>query len=136
MGSVQPLNVHVWYRIATFKFYRQQLDHNIFFLHLNGVFLVRSGREGNKKALRNNLEIKKKLKQFWIIFFEKSQPPPFPVKWSVPNKSVTTTKQDISHTTLETQNQQVYPQNKEIYCNTSGMVYLVNSGVYYTYRIF
>jgi hypothetical protein len=29
-------------------------------LHLNGVFLVRSGREGNKKALRNNLEIKKK----------------------------------------------------------------------------
>jgi hypothetical protein len=50
-----------------------------------------------------------KLKQFWIIFFEKSQPPPFPVKWSVPNKSVTTTNQDISHTTLETQNQQVYP---------------------------
>jgi hypothetical protein len=40
------------------------------------------------------------------------------------------------HTTLETQNQQVYPQNKEIYCNTPGMVYLVNSGGYYTYRIF
>lgn len=98
---------------------------------------MRSGREGNKKALRNNLEIKKKkLKQFWIIFFEKSQPPPFPVKWSVPNKSVTTTKQDISHTTLETQNQQVYPQNKEIYCNTPAMVYLVNTGGYYTYRIF
>ena len=38
--------------------------------------------------------------------------------------------------TLETQNQQVYPQNKEIYCNTPAMVYLVNSGVYYTYRIF
>jgi hypothetical protein len=37
--------------------------------------------------LVDNLEIKKKkLKQFWIIFFEKSQPPPFPVKWSVPNK--------------------------------------------------
>jgi hypothetical protein len=33
------------------------------FLHLNGVFLVRSGREGNKKALRNNLEIKKKKTQ-------------------------------------------------------------------------
>ena len=98
---------------------------------------MRSGREGNRKALRNNLEIKKKkLKQFWIIFFEKSQPPPFPVKWSVPNKSVTTTKQDISHTTLETQNQQVYPQNKEIYCNTPAMVYLVNTGGYYTYRIF
>ena len=98
---------------------------------------MRSGREGNKKALRNNLELKKKkLKQFWIIFFEKSQPPPFPVKWSVPNKSVTTTKQDISHTTLETQNQQVYPQNKEIYCNTPGMVYMVNTGGYYTYRIF
>ena len=112
------------------------MDHNIFFVHLNGVFLVRSGREENKKALRNNLEIKKKLKQFWIIFFEKSQPPPFPVKWSVPNKSVTTTKQDICHTTLETQNQQVYPQNKDIYCNTPAMVYLVNSGGYYTYRIF
>ena len=83
---------------------------------------MRSGREGNKKALRNNLEIKKKLKQFWIIFFEKSQPQPFPVKWSVPNKSVTTTKQDISYTTLETQNQQAYPQNKKIYCNTPAMV--------------
>ena len=45
---------------------------------------------------------------------------------------MTTTKQDISHTTLETQNQQVYPQNKEIYCNTPGMVYLVNTGGYYT----
>ena len=100
------------------------MDQNIFFLHLNGVFLVRSGREGNKKALRNNLEIKKNKTQ------------PFPVKWSVPNKSVTTTKQDISHTTLETQNQQVYPQNKEIYCNTPGMVYLVNTFGYYTYRIF
>jgi hypothetical protein len=29
---------------------------------------------------------KKNFKQFWIIFFKKSQPPPFPVKWSVPNK--------------------------------------------------
>jgi hypothetical protein len=51
-----------------------ELNHNIFFfLHLNGIFLVRSGREGNKKALRNNLEIKKNFKQFWIIFFKKSQ---------------------------------------------------------------
>ena len=57
-------------------------------------------------------------------------------KWSVPNKSVTRTKQDISHTTLETQNQQINPQNKEIYCNTPAMVYLVISGGYYTYRIF
>ena len=45
-------------------------------------------------------------------------------------------KQDICHTTLETQNQQVNPQNKEIYCNTPAMVYQVNSGGYYTYRIF
>jgi hypothetical protein len=52
--------VTAWYRIATFKFYRQQLDQNKKKIHLNGVFLVRSGREGNKKALRNNLEIKKK----------------------------------------------------------------------------
>lgn len=97
-----------------------------------GYFLVRSGREGNKKALRKKVGDKKKnSKRFWIIFFEKSQPPPFPVKWSVP-----TTKQDIRHTTLETQNQQVYPQNKEIYCNTPAMVYLVNTGGYYTYRIF
>jgi len=98
---------------------------------------VRSGREGNKKVLRNNLEILKNFKEFWIIFFKKSQPPTLSSKkWSVPNKSVTTTKQDISHTTLETQNQQVNPQNKEIYCNTPAMVYLVNSGGYYTYRIF
>ena len=57
-------------------------------------------------------------------------------KWSVPNKGVTRTKQDISHTTMETQNQLFNPQNKEIYCNTPAMVYLVNSGGYYTYRIF
>jgi hypothetical protein len=38
------------HRIATFKFYRQQLDQNKKKIHLNGVFLVRSGREGNKKA--------------------------------------------------------------------------------------
>jgi hypothetical protein len=81
-------------------------------------------------ALGTTWRYKKKLKQFWIIFFEKSQPPPFPVKWSVPNTSVTTTKQDISHTTLETQNQQVYPQSKEIYCNTPSMVYLVKTGGY------
>jgi hypothetical protein len=58
------------------------------------------------------------------------------VKWSVPNKSVTTTKQDINRTTLETQNQQVYPQNKEIYCNYTCHGLPGKQGGYYTYRIF
>jgi len=31
---------------------------------------------------------------------------------------------------METKNQQVNPQNKEIYCNTPAVVYLVNSGGY------
>jgi hypothetical protein len=58
---------------------------------------VRSGREGSKQVLRDNLEIKKKLKQAWIIFFQKNpSPTPFSSKkWSLPNKSVTTTKEAL-----------------------------------------
>jgi hypothetical protein len=39
-----------------------------------GYFLVRSGREGNQKALRNNLEIKKKLDHVITVKNHQTQP--------------------------------------------------------------
>jgi hypothetical protein len=98
----------------TFSGYTDPIRHKFSIAHTTTDHVI---TVKNHQTQSQTGDKKKKLKQFWIIFFEKSQPSPFPVKWSVPNKSVTTTKQDISHTTLETQNQQVYPQNKEIYCN-------------------
>ena len=87
------------YRIATFKFYSNNWIKIFFFLHLNGVILVRSGREGNKQVLRNILEINKISNNFGYSSLKNPSPTLSSKTWAVPNKSVTTTKQDISHRT-------------------------------------